>query len=140
MSALGHIAVGAEAKQEAARTLVATTKRKIAALERDRRAVLLGDSDIEAVLAIDDRIVHHRRIIAACQDRITALSYPLSGEEQSALGLDVKYHPVTGLLLQDGVGAWSPDRQARELHLPIIEKTEGKAVAAAMLRKLDTAA
>lgn len=48
-------------------------------------------------------------------------------------------HPITGLPLEVGHGALSPDEQARRLHLPLIEQTEGAAAAAAMRIKLDAA-
>jgi ethanolamine ammonia-lyase small subunit len=131
---------GLFARQEAARAALARAKSRIPALERDRYAALLGDSDIEAVVAIDEQIAHQRRVLTACQDRVTALSRPLSSDELSALGLNSKYHPITGMVLEDGLGAWAPDRQAREIHLPIIAKRDGEAVAAAMLKKINAAA
>jgi hypothetical protein len=134
-SSRGHFA-----RQEAARAALARAKSTIPALERDRHAALLGDSDIAAVVAIDDQIAHQRRILAACLDRITALSRPLSGPEQDALGIGGKYHPITGMMLEDGLGAFAPDKQAREIHLPIIAKRDGEAVAAAMLKKINAAA
>lgn len=136
MSAPADVGRSLFARQERPRKLAAAAKSRIAALERDRHAALLSDSDIEAVLAIDDQIAHQRRIMAACEARTAALSRPLSGEEQTALGLNTKYHGVTGMALEDGLGAWAPDRQAREIHLPIIAKRDGEAVAAAMLAKL----
>jgi hypothetical protein len=78
-----------------------------------------------------------RRIVNLCHDRLTALVRPLSGPEQTALGLNTKYHPLTKLPLEDGAGAWAPERQARELHIPIIAKRDGEAAAAAVLAKLD---
>jgi hypothetical protein len=131
---------GMFARQEAIRAATTKAKSKIATLERDRHIALLGDSDIEAVVAIDDQIAHQRRVFAACQDRATALSRPLSGPEQTALGLNQKYHPVTGMAVEDGAGSWAPDRQAREIHIPLIAKRDGEAVAAAMLAKLDAVA
>jgi hypothetical protein len=128
---------GMFARQEAASAATARAKSTIPALERDRHMALLSDCDIEAVVAIDDQIAHQRRIVAACQDRITALSRPLSPDELSALGLNSKYHPITGMALEEGAGAWSPDRQARELHILIIAKRDGEAAAKAMLAKLD---
>jgi len=125
------------AKQERARAAVVTAKAKIASLERDRFAALHGDDEIDAVLAIDDEITRQRRIVNLCHDRLAALARPLSGPEQTALGLNTKYHPITGLAVEDGAGAWAPDRQAREIHIPIIAKRDGDAAAAAMLAKLD---
>jgi hypothetical protein len=127
-------------KQERTRGAAASAKAKIATLERDRFAALLSDSDMEAVLAIDDQIAHQRRIMAACDARAAALSRPLSPDELSALGLNTKYHAITGMAVEDGAGAWAPDRQARELHIPIIAKRDGDKAAAAMLAKLDAAA
>jgi hypothetical protein len=124
-------------KQERARTTAASAKAKIATLERDRFAALHGDDEIDAVLRIDDEIARHRRIVNLCHDRLAALARPLSGPEQTALGLNTKYHEITGLPIEDGAGAWAPDRQARELHIPIIAKRDGEAAAAAVLAKLD---
>jgi len=126
-------------RQERTRRAAASAKAKIATLERNRFVALLGDDEIDAVLAIDDEIARQRRIVNLCHDRIVALAQPLSGPEQTALGLNSKYHPITGMAVEDGAGAWAPDRQAREIHLPIISKRDGEAVAAAMLAKLDAA-
>jgi hypothetical protein len=131
---------GLFARQDEARAAPAKIKSRIAALERDRYAALLSDSDIGAVVSLDEQIAHQRRVLTACQDRVTALSRPLSSDELSALGLNSKYHPVTGMVLEDGLGAWTPTRQAIEIHLPIIAKTDGEAVAAAMLKKINAAA
>jgi hypothetical protein len=131
---------GIFAKQELARTAAVSAKAKVATLERDRFAALHGDDEIDAVLAIDDEIARQRRIVNLCHDRLAALARPLSGPEQTALGLDTKYHPITGVAVEDGAGAWAPDRQARELHIPIIAKRDGDKAAAAVLAKLDKAA
>jgi hypothetical protein len=130
---------GLFARQEAARAALARAKSTIPALERER-AALLSDSAIGAVVSLDEQIAHQRRVLTACQDRVTALSRPLSSDELSALGLNSKYHPVTGMVLEDGLGAWTPTRQAIEIHLPIIAKRDGEAAAAAMLNKINAAA
>lgn len=48
----------------------------------------------------------------------------------------MRIHPITGMPLEDGIGALSDDEQALVLHLPIIEQTQGKAVADAMRAKI----
>jgi hypothetical protein len=128
------------ARQDAARAQMAAAKKKIATLERERRAVLIADDDIKTVLAHDDQITEQRRIIAALEARVAALSQPLSPDEAQAFGHDAVRHPVTKMPLEQGIGALSPDQQARLLHLPIITAKEGPEVAAAMLQKLDAAA
>jgi hypothetical protein len=62
--------------------------------------------------------------------------HPLSPVEKLAYGAR---HEITGYPLESGYGAQSPDDQARNLHLPLIEQTEGMAAAAAMRAKLDAA-
>jgi hypothetical protein len=133
-------ALGLFAKQEKTRATAAVAKNKVASLERDRHVALLGDGDIKTVLAIDDQIARHRRLVNLCHDRLAALARPLSGPEADALGLGAKYHPITRMVLEQGSGALDPDAQARVLHVPIIARTEGEAAAAAMLAKLDAAA
>jgi hypothetical protein len=48
----------------------------------------------------------------------------------------MRIHPITGMPLEDGVGALPDDEQALVLHLPIIEQEQGKAVADAMRAKI----
>jgi hypothetical protein len=62
--------------------------------------------------------------------------HPLGPVEKLAYA---ERHPITGYSLERGYGAQSPDEQARNLHLPLIEQTEGKSAAAAMRIKLGLA-
>jgi hypothetical protein len=64
---------------------------------------------------------------------------PLSVLEKHTFGADAKRNPVTGMVLEQGVGAWPADQQAL-LHCQIIEERDGNAAADAMRRKLRAAA
>jgi len=46
-------------------------------------------------------------------------------------------HEITGMVLEDGSGAWSDDDQAYRIHVPYIRQTQGDAAADAMLAKLN---
>jgi len=48
----------------------------------------------------------------------------------------MRTHPITGMQLEDGIGALSDDDQARILHCAYIEQVEGKEAADAMRAKL----
>jgi hypothetical protein len=52
-------------------------------------------------------------------------------------GFDAKLHPITGMVLEQGSGALPADEQARRMHIPEIARTQGRAAAMAMLRRLD---
>jgi hypothetical protein len=56
--------------------------------------------------------------------------------QRIVFGHSARVHPVTGMVLEQGSGALSPDEQAKNVHIPLIEKTEGTAAAAAMRAKL----
>ena len=60
--------------------------------------------------------------------------------EKAIYGVDAKRHQITGMVLEQGSGAWPPDMQARHIHLPEIARTQGTAAAKAMLVELDAAA
>ena len=62
----------------------------------------------------------------------------VNNHEARTYGIHAKRHPVTGLPLEMGSGALSPDEQARRIHLPEIARTQGQAAADAMLIKLTT--
>ena len=66
----------------------------------------------------------------------------LSRLEQLTFGPDAMRHPITGMILEQGLGALppdGPDGQARRVHLPEIFRTQGAAAADAMRIKLDAA-
>jgi hypothetical protein len=60
--------------------------------------------------------------------------------DQMVYGADAKLHPVTLMPLEQGSGAHAPDDQALLVHLPEIERTQGKAAADAMRIKLSGSA
>jgi hypothetical protein len=62
---------------------------------------------------------------------------PLTVMERHSFGHDATRHPITGMVLEKGSGAFLPKEQAYRVHLPIIAKTEGAAAAAAMRAALD---
>jgi hypothetical protein len=62
--------------------------------------------------------------------------HPLTYAEKLIFGFDGQRHPVTGMCLMRGSGAGTPDEQAIRIHLPEIEKAEGKEVANEIRRKL----
>jgi hypothetical protein len=66
------------------------------------------------------------------------MTHPLHPTEQAVFGADAKRHEITGMILEQGSGALPPDEQARRVHLPYIARTQGVAVAEAMLIKLDS--
>jgi hypothetical protein len=61
----------------------------------------------------------------------------LSPMEKLVFGQGAKRHPITGMVLEQGSGALSPDLQARVIHLVEIARNEGQAAADAMRIKLD---
>lgn len=63
--------------------------------------------------------------------------HPLHPNEKLVFGSDAKRHEITGMILESGSGALSPDDQARRVHLPLIALTQGQAAADAMRIKLD---
>jgi hypothetical protein len=63
----------------------------------------------------------------------------LHPNEKLVFGSDAKRHEITGMILEQGSGALSPDDQARRVHLPYIASTQGAAVADAMLIKINAA-
>lgn len=67
------------------------------------------------------------------------MNHPLHPTEQAVFGVDAKRHPITGMVLEQGSGALTPDEQARRVHLPHIAATQGRAAADAMLIKLTAA-
>ena len=67
------------------------------------------------------------------------MATPLNEIEKAICGADAKRHPITGMVLEQGSGALSPDEQARRVHLPEIARTQGQAAAQAMLARLDAA-
>ena len=64
------------------------------------------------------------------------MTHELHPNEKLVFGHDAKRHEITGMILEQGSGALSPDEQAKRLHLPYIASTQGAAVAEAMLIKL----
>lgn len=48
----------------------------------------------------------------------------------------MRIHPITGMPLEDGSGAWPDDQQALVLHCGYIEQTQGKEAADAMRGKV----
>ena len=65
--------------------------------------------------------------------------HPLTRVEKLVYGEDGVRHPISGYCIERGYGALSPDLQAEMLHLPAIERAEGKAAADAIRRKLQAA-
>jgi hypothetical protein len=63
----------------------------------------------------------------------------LSKTERHVFGADATLHPITGMVLEQGSGALSPDEQARRVHVPQIASTDGIDAARAILLKLDAA-
>jgi hypothetical protein len=64
----------------------------------------------------------------------------MNNRDRLVFGAHARTHPITGMVLEMGSGAHSPDDQARLVHLPFIAATQGTAAAAAMKLKLDAAA
>jgi hypothetical protein len=65
------------------------------------------------------------------------MTVSLSPMEALVFGQNAKRHPITDMILEQGNGALPPDEQARIIHLPRIAATQGPAIAAAMLAKLN---
>lgn len=63
----------------------------------------------------------------------------LTQAEQNVFGATAKYHPITLMPLEQGVGALTAAQQA-QIHCEIIERMRGKAAAAVMRKKLADAA
>ena len=55
---------------------------------------------------------------------------------EQVFGADAKVHPITGMRLENGVGALPDDLQALVLHCAYIEQTQGEEAAAAMRDKV----
>jgi hypothetical protein len=68
------------------------------------------------------------------------MDHPLHPIEQAVFGSDASRHPITLMPLEQGIGALPLDEQARRIHLPYIARTQGLAVAEAMLIKLNAEA
>jgi hypothetical protein len=51
-------------------------------------------------------------------------------------GIDIRFHPLTKLPLEDGSRALPDDEQALQIHIPHILKTQGIAAARAMCARL----
>jgi hypothetical protein len=68
------------------------------------------------------------------------MTHDLHPNEKLVFGNNAERHPITGLPIELGSGALSPDEQARRVHLPYIARTQGISVAEAMLIDLDAAA
>jgi hypothetical protein len=66
-------------------------------------------------------------------------THDLHPNEKLVFGHDAKRHPITGLVLEQGSGALSPDLQARRVHLPEIARTQGPDAAAEVRKRLDEA-
>jgi len=60
---------------------------------------------------------------------------PLTSAEQITFGAKARRHPITGLPLEDGIGAAPIERQAL-LHCDVIEQQSGNAAADVMRRRL----
>jgi hypothetical protein len=56
---------------------------------------------------------------------------------QAVYGHDCKFHDITGLPLQQGIGHLDHDLQALADHLPIIAKRHGVAVAKEMKERIE---
>ena len=54
-------------------------------------------------------------------------------------GIDIRFHPITKLPLQNGSGALPDNEQAMRTHLPLIFQTQGRAAYEAMKAKLEKA-
>ena len=67
------------------------------------------------------------------------MTHELHPNEKLVFGSDAKRHEITGMILEQGSGALSPDEQAWRVHLPEIARTQGQAAAQAMLARLDAA-
>ena len=67
------------------------------------------------------------------------MSHELHPIEKAVFGSDAKRHEITGMILEQGSGALPADEQARRVHLPYIASTQGAAVAADLLNKLNAA-
>jgi|SRR5580704_1215241 dihydropteroate synthase len=65
------------------------------------------------------------------------MTHDLHPNEKLVFGSGAKRHEITGMILEQGSGALSPDEQARIVHLPHIALTEGIDAARAMLVRLD---
>lgn len=63
----------------------------------------------------------------------------LAQAEKNIFGADAKYHPITLMPLEQGIGALTIAQQA-QIHCQIIESRDGKTAADAMRRKLAAAA
>lgn len=64
---------------------------------------------------------------------------PLTMMEKRTFGFASRRHEITGEPLEISAGAPSPRLQAYLLHLPTIERRDGKEAAAAMRKKLEDA-
>lgn len=64
---------------------------------------------------------------------------PLTMMEKRTFGFSSRRHEITGEPLEVSAGALSPRLQAYLLHLPTIERREGKAAAAEIRKKLEDA-
>ena len=54
---------------------------------------------------------------------------PATQAEKNVFGAGVELHPASNLPLENGRGALSPDQQLRNVHIPLIERTQGKEAA-----------
>ncbi len=61
----------------------------------------------------------------------------LSPTDRLIFGSDAKRHPITGFVLEQGIGALPPEQQARN-HLANVERFEGKAAADALRGRLES--
>jgi hypothetical protein len=62
--------------------------------------------------------------------------HPLTHVQKLVYGEDGQRHWLSGYPLERGCGALSPDDQAKLLHIPEIERLEGKAIANEFRRRL----
>lgn len=67
------------------------------------------------------------------------MNHDLHPNEKLVFGSEAKRHEITGMILEQGSGALSPDDQARRVHLPYIASTQGASVADALLIKINGA-
>lgn len=66
-----------------------------------------------------------------------SLGPPPRGNDDIVFGAGHRKHEITGLPLEEGLGALPPDVQAVNVHLPQIYETQGEAAHGVMKKKLE---
>jgi hypothetical protein len=72
------------------------------------------------------------KVVNSMPDRIDRRS-----NAERVFGSSHKLHDLTGLPLEGGIGARSPDEQALIYHIPIIAERDGNIAAGVMKRKIE---